>query len=263
VGGVWRGVEDIPSDWGPCVVTIGVFDGIHRGHARLIARAVDLGRARGLPTALVTFDPHPARVVGPPRDTSALCTPARRADLAQDLGADAVLVLRFTPELAQVPAEQFVEHLLVDRLHASAVVVGRNFRFGHRGAGTLDTLRLLGRRWDFVAEGLDLVPAGRQRCSSTYVRACLSRGDLAAATGALGRPHRVEGRLAASGVLDLPSGTAVPAPGRYAGVLTVDGGRPAPVDVAVSPDRSVTVRGVDPATGGGAATLDFLPGPFG
>ena len=257
--GPWRGLDEIRAGWGPCVATLGAFDGIHRGHARLISRAVDLGRAQGLPTVLVTFDPHPARVTGQWRDTATLSTLARRADLAQELGVDAVLVLAFTPELAGRPAEAFVQHVLVAGLHASAVVVGRNFRFGRGGAGTVDRLRLLGRRWGFSVQGVDLLQTPQQRCSSTYVRSCLSRGDVAAAAEALGRPHRVEGRLAASSApvsLEVPSDTPVPAAGSYAGRLRVEGGRPVDVDVR---DRSVTVSGRGlAALDGCPVALDFL-----
>ena len=259
--GLWYGLDEVPAGWGPCVATLGVFDGVHRGHVRLISSAVDLGRARGLPSVLVTFDPHPARVTGRARDTATLSTPARRAKLAQDLGVDAVLVLPFTPELAGMPAEEFVRHVLVESLRASAVVVGRNFRFGRGGAGTVDTLRLLARRWGFTAQVVDLLQAAEERCSSTYVRSCLSRGDVAAAAAALGRPHRVEGRLVASSppaALEVRSDTAVPAAGCYAGRLRVEGGRPVDVEVVVR-DGSVTVSGRGLAwLGGRPVAIDFL-----
>ena len=260
-GGLWCGLDEIPAGWGPCVATLGVFDGVHRGHVRLISSAVDLGRARGLPAVLVTFDPHPARVTGRLRDTATLSTPARRANLAQDLGVDAVLVLPFTPELAGVPAEAFVRRVLVEGLRASAVVVGGNFRFGRGGAGTVDTLRLLARRWGFAAQVVDLLQAADERCSSTYVRSCLSRGDVVAAAAALGRPHRVEGRLIASSApvsLEVSADTAVPAVGSYAGRLRVEGGRPVDVEVVVH-DGSVTLSGRGlAALDGCPVALDFL-----
>jgi riboflavin kinase/FMN adenylyltransferase len=220
----WRGLDQVPESWGPSVVTLGVFDGVHRGHARLIERAVRLGRFRGLPTVLVTFDPHPARVVAEilddtsPRDTAALSTVERRAELAAALGVDAVCVLRFTRELASVTAEEFVERVLVDTLRAAAVVVGANFTFGHRGAGDVDTLHRLGKRHGFTADGVALLQAVDAPCSSTHVRACLRRGDVRAAAFALGRPHRVEGTLA-GGQVTVAEDTALPASGRYVGLL--------------------------------------------
>jgi riboflavin kinase/FMN adenylyltransferase len=255
-GRLWQGLEEVPAGWGPCVVTIGVFDGVHRGHARLIERAVERARDAGLPAVLVTFDPHPAQVVGPPRDTARLSTPHRRADLAHELGVDAVLVLRFTEQLARTPAEEFVRQVLVDGLGARCVVVGADFRFGARGAGHVGTLHELGRRHGFTTEGVDLLHAADARCSSTRVRSCLSEGDTAAAADVLGRPHRVEGRLS-GGALELPAGTAVPAPGHYVGVLTADGGWPRLVDVTIDARRRISVTGGPPATG--TAALDFLP----
>lgn len=212
---VWWDLDDVPADWSSCVVTLGVFDGVHRGHARLIDRAVRVGRARGLPTVLVTFDPHPARVLGIPRDTAALSTVQRRAELAAELGVDAVCVLRFTRELAAVPAKEFVERVLVDTLHAAAVVVGANFTFGQRGAGNVDALRRLGIQHGFTTDSVGLLHAVDVPCSSTHVRKCLRRGDVQAAMYALGRPHRIEGTLVGAKLV-VPDGIAVPSSGCYA-----------------------------------------------
>jgi riboflavin kinase/FMN adenylyltransferase len=183
------------------VVTIGVFDGVHRGHQQLIGRAVACARELGLPTVLITFDPHPASVLRPGTHPARLTSLARRAELVAELGVDAFWVLPFTPDLARVLPDEFVHELLVDRLHAAKVVVGRNFTFGYRAAGDVAELVRLGERFGFAAEGVDLVsehpghaPAGSAvTFSSTYVRACISAGDVRAAADALGRPHRLEG----------------------------------------------------------------------
>ena len=140
----WRGIDEIPASWGRCVLTIGVFDGVHRGHQALIREAVATGRSHGVPTVLMTFDPHPAEVVRPGSHPAQLTTLRRRAELVAELGVDAFLVLPFTVALSQVTAEEFVHDVIVDRLHASNVVVGENFRFGHRGAGSVELLRELG-----------------------------------------------------------------------------------------------------------------------
>lgn len=216
---VWRGISEVPPDWPACAVTIGVFDGVHRGHAWLIESTLRTARETGLPTVLVTFDPHPARVLGLPRDTSALSTIARRADLVRELGVDRVCVLPFTHHLARMSPEDFVERVLVDTLHASAVLVGAHFTFGHRGAGDVETLRSLGLRHGFTADCVPLLPTGEARCSSTHIRDCLRRGDLQAATRALGRPHEVEGALAPGGQIITAPGAALPRPGRYAGLI--------------------------------------------
>ena len=190
----WRGTDEIPASWGRCVLTIGVFDGVHRGHQALIREAVATGRSHGLPTVLMTFDPHPAEVVRPGSHPAQLTTLRRRAELVAELGIDAFLVLPFTPALSQVTAEEFVHDVIVDRLHAANVVVGENFRFGHRGAGLGPLLRELGPRFGFTVNGIELVTEPDEvTVTSTYVRSCVAAGDVRAATEALGRPHRVEG----------------------------------------------------------------------
>ncbi|HSU08906.1 MAG TPA: adenylyltransferase/cytidyltransferase family protein, partial [Pseudonocardia sp.] len=125
----WRGLDAVPSGWGRSVVTVGVFDGVHRGHQQLIGAAVAAGRERGLPTVLITFDPHPAEVVRPGSHPARLTSLPRRADLVAELGVDAFLVLPFTAELARMTPAEFAHEVLVERLHAAAVLVGRNFTF--------------------------------------------------------------------------------------------------------------------------------------
>lgn len=183
------------------MVTIGVFDGVHKGHQALIGRAVELARHRGLPCVLLTFDPHPSEVVRPGSHPAQLTTLSRKAELVEQLGVDVFCVLPFTLELSRVPADEFVHELLVDRLHAAAVVVGQNFTFGHKAAGNVTRLRELGHRFGFITEGADLVTVPKDGAdsdedmvfSSTYIRSCIDAGDVAAATAALGRPHRLEG----------------------------------------------------------------------
>jgi riboflavin kinase / FMN adenylyltransferase len=244
---VWRGVEAVPAGWGPCVVTLGVFDGLHRGHAQLVQRAVRAGRIRGLPVVLVTFDPHPARVVGLPRDTAALTTVERRAELAGDLGVDAVCVLPFTPAFAQLSPGAFVERVLVGALRAAAVVVGANFTFGHRGAGDPALLRGYGNSYGFTVEAVPLLHEVEAPCSSTYVRERLRAGDVRAAARALGRPHRVDG-IARGRALVVAEGTALPAPGRY--VARVGGGRRTTVEVTAGGGLLVGAEG--------PASVEFL-----
>ena len=144
----WRGQGEIPSDWGRCVLTIGVFDGVHRGHAEIIARAVKAGRARSVPTVLMTFDPHPMEVVFPGSHPAQLTTLARRAELVEELGVDVFLVMPFTPDFMKLTPDRYIHELLVERLHVVEVVVGENFTFGKKAAGTVDTLRKSGDRLD-------------------------------------------------------------------------------------------------------------------
>ncbi|HEV7203404.1 MAG TPA: bifunctional riboflavin kinase/FAD synthetase [Jatrophihabitans sp.] len=189
----WHGLEAIPTGWGHCVVTIGVFDGIHRGHAAIIGDAVQMASERGVPSALITFVPHPSEVVRPGSHPPVLTSIVRRAELAEELGIDVFLALPFTLEFSRMAPDEFVHHALVDRLHASAVVVGDNFRFGHKAAGDVALLGRLGRTFGFSAHGVPLVHEGETPLSATYIRSCVTAGDMTTAAAVLGRPHRIDG----------------------------------------------------------------------
>jgi riboflavin kinase / FMN adenylyltransferase len=226
----WYGLDDVPAEWGRCVVTIGEFDGVHRGHQRIVERAAQAGRERGLPVVVITFDPHPDEVIRPGSHPPLLCSARRRAELLAGLGADAVLVLPFTLEFSRLDPGEFVRTVLVDRLHAAMVAVGEDFRFGHKAAGDVPLLAKLGEKYEFTTEGIPLLGADGARISSTSIRDMLAAGDVAAAAKALGRPHRVEGvvvrghqRGRALGFptanLETPPHTAIPADGIYAGWL--------------------------------------------
>jgi riboflavin kinase / FMN adenylyltransferase len=226
----WQGLDDVPDAWGASVVTIGVFDGVHRGHQRIISGAAESGAELGIPVVVITFDPHPAEVTRPGSHPPLLCTTRRRAQLLTDMGADAVCVLPFTYEFSQLGPDEFVRAVLVDRLHARRVVVGENFRFGHRAAGDVALLSELGEKYDFSAEGVPLLADDGVTISSSGIRARLAGGDVAGAHRDLGRPHRVEGvvvrgqqRGRALGFptanLETPPHTVIPADGVYAGWL--------------------------------------------
>ena len=248
----WRGLEPIPGGWGRCVLTIGVFDGVHRGHQQLIARAVEEAAKREVPSVLMTFDPHPAEVVRPGSHPAQLTTLRRRSELVEELGVDVFCVLPFTPELSRMPADEFVHEILVERLHVAAVMVGENFTFGHRAAGDVELLRQLGRRFGFVAEGLGLVSTDSLTYSSTYIRACIDAGDVVAAADALGRPHRLEGIIVRgdqrgrqlgfpTANLSIPRYAAVPADGVYA-CRFVHRGRPLSSAVSVGSNPTFSGR---------------------
>jgi riboflavin kinase/FMN adenylyltransferase len=189
----WRGYDAAPSGWGRSAITIGVFDGVHRGHQEIIGHTVKQARDLGVQSVVVTFDPHPAEVVRPGSHPAVLTEPARKAELIEALGADVLCVLPFTPEFSRLPPEQFVHDVLVEHLHAALVVVGENFRFGHKAAGDEALLARLGRTFGFGVENAPLVTDNGTVFSSTYIRACVDAGDVSAAAAALGRPHRVEG----------------------------------------------------------------------
>jgi riboflavin kinase / FMN adenylyltransferase len=189
----WRGLDATPSGWGRCVVAIGVFDGVHRGHQALIGRAVSKARQVGLPAVVVTFDPHPSEVVRPGSHPPVLTPIARKADLVERLGVDVLCVLPFTVDFSKLTPAEFVHLVLVERLHAAAVVVGDNFRFGARAAGDVATLRTLGREFGFSTEGLTMLQDDDVTLSSTFVRSSIDAGEVGRAAEVLGRPHRIDG----------------------------------------------------------------------
>jgi riboflavin kinase / FMN adenylyltransferase len=228
----WRGLEATPGDLGRTVVTIGMYDGVHRGHQKLIGAAVARARAMRRPCLLLTFDPHPAEVVRPGSHPAILTAMDRKAELVAELGVDAMCVLPFTTEFMRLSPETFTHTVLVEHLHAAQVVVGENFTYGFKAAGTVDSLTVEGRRFGFAVEGISLAAVDDDdvTISSTYIRACVAAGDMVSAARALGRPHRVDGIVVRgdrrgrdmgypTANVESPPFTAIPADGVYAGHL--------------------------------------------
>lgn len=241
---IWRRLEDVPAGLGPSVVTVGNFDGVHLGHQHVIRRAREDADARAATLVVVTFDPHPFAVLRPEHAPVTLSSLDERVELMAGLGVDGVLVLPFTTEMAAWTPQEFVDRVLVNALHATAVVVGSNFRFGHRAAGDVAFLVEAGARQGFEVDGLAL-DGGPQVWSSTYVRACLAAGDVEGAAEALGRPFRVRGVVVEGDrrgrALGYPTANvptrglaAAPADGVYAGWLRrTDGGERLPAAISV------------------------------
>ena len=233
------------------VVALGVFDGVHRGHRLIVSRAVAAARERDLPAVIVSFDPHPSVVLRPTAAPLMLTTLERRITLLRSLGADDVVVLPFTRELSAQSPEGFAGAVLRDALHADRVVVGANWRFGHKAAGDVPLLRELG----FDVDGVELL-GGDHEVSSSSIRAMLAAGDVSAAAAALDRPHLVEGPVVRGDArgrdLGYPTanvavdrGIAVPADGVYAGWLIRDGGEGSRLPAAVSVGTNPTFGGAD------------------
>jgi riboflavin kinase/FMN adenylyltransferase len=210
------------------VVTIGIFDGVHEGHQRIIGRAVEVARERGVPAVVLTFDPHPIEIIRPGSHPPVLTGTRHKAELLEALGVDVMCVLPFTPEFRRLTAEEFVHEVLVERLHVSGVVVGENFRYGAEGAGDVAGMTASGKRFGFTVEGMALQGSADTTYSSTYIRSLVDAGDVEEAARVLGREHRVEGlvvrgdqRGRAIGYptanLSLIPWSAVPADGIYAG----------------------------------------------
>src|ERR1017187_4259005 len=190
---VYRSLAGLPRDFGPSALSIGNFDGVHFGHRRILRRVKEIAAERGWKSAVLTFDPHPTRVVAPDRTPPLLTAPSRRAELMGEEGIEQVLILPFTAELAHLSPEDFVRQLLVDRLGARTVLVGHNFCFGYRQSGNVRLLAELGARFGFET---DIVPAVTWRgrsVSSSGIRSLLAAGRVSLAARFLQHPYALEG----------------------------------------------------------------------
>ncbi len=175
-------------------LTIGNFDGVHIGHKRLIHRVLEFARD-GLTPALLTFDPHPARVVAPDRAPRLLTTLEQRIKLLRAEGIEHIEVLPFTAETAKLTPEEFIKEVVAGKLSARAVVVGHNFRFGNKAAGDVRMLRELGRAYGFETDEVDAVTWRGTGISSSAIRTCVQSGGVSRACRMLDRPYKIEGDI--------------------------------------------------------------------
>lgn len=221
---VWTDLDQVPAGFGPSVVTIGNFDGMHRGHQAVLGRIVSLARADGARAVAVTFDPHPAAVHRPETAPELITSLTDRLDLMAATGLDGVLVVAYTLDFAAQTPQEFVGKYLVDGLGARTVVVGHDVRFGKQNAGTLSTMVELGGEHGFEVVAIDDVGGDdHHRWSSTVVRADLSEGDVAAAARVLGRAHRVRGTVVHGDARGRELGFPTANLGRIAGMVPADG----------------------------------------
>lgn len=193
---------DSPGDWrvhfrdaASSVVTIGNFDGVHLGHQQILRRIIERSAAMDSIPAVLTFFPHPARVLRPVQAPPLVATLEQRLAAFEDMGIRATLVLKFDSELAAVPADEFVKRYLVDTMHARAVLVGGNFRFGHRQAGDVKLLRDLGKNWNFEVDVVSPVTVDGVVVSSTVVRDAVREGRVDDARKFLGRLYALAGQV--------------------------------------------------------------------
>lgn len=247
-------IRDVPSGFGPSVVTIGNFDGVHRGHQALLLSVVQLARDTGRTSVAVTFDPHPLAVLYPDRAPVAIGSLQDRLSELEVSGLDAVLVMPFTLQLAAMSPRDFVHDVFVQALGATAAVVGRDTRFGARNVGDVQTLRELGGEFGFEVRVLqDVGEDGRY--SSSQVRSDLQAGDVASAARVLGRQHAVTGMVVhgAERGRELGYPTAnlaqdatgfVPADGVYAGWLVRGDATAETLPAAISVGTNPTFDGV-------------------
>jgi len=221
-------------------VTIGVYDGVHTGHRWLLRKLRQSADRDGMPVVVVTFDPHPLRLLRPVAAPRILTTIDQRLTLLAATGlVDYCLVVPFDDAVARMSPRDFVRETLARKLNAGLVMVGQDFRFGDSRSGSMTDLQALGAEYGFSAHGLPLLPIAALKagtfCSSTYIRQLIAGGDLAGAATLLGRSHEVTGRVVGTSrptagrgvptvVVRVSSDVSVPAEGSYAGsVLTPDG----------------------------------------
>jgi riboflavin kinase/FMN adenylyltransferase len=192
---VLHGLDSLPVSPDGSAVTVGMFDGVHRGHQAVIGRTVEEARTRGIRSVAVTFDRHPRETLTPGREPRLLTTLGRKISLIEDLDVDVLLVLPFTEELSRIPPEEFVSRVLVAGLHAEHVVIGANFTFGHRAKGNVQLLREVAPSHGFTVAGMDLLELDGRRVSSSSIREALIQGDLEWPQIALGRRFVLDGRV--------------------------------------------------------------------
>jgi riboflavin kinase/FMN adenylyltransferase len=232
---VFRDPAEVPAGFGPSVVAIGKFDGVHAGHRAVLERA-KVDAAADAKVVAVTFDRNPLRFLRPELCPEDLIGVSQKIELLTTTGIDATLLLRFDAALASLTPREFVERILVDALGARTVLVGTDFRFGRGGAGNPDVLQELGREFGFRVDVIDDVRSleSDRRVSSTWIRELLSRGDVEAAARLLGRPHAVWGEVVHGAKrgreLGFPTANLssdlegfIPADGVYAGWLVDEG----------------------------------------
>lgn len=259
---IWRdilGASTAPRV-APTAVTVGNFDGVHRGHQHVVRRTREL--AGDLPVIAVTFDPHPLAVVAPDRAPKMLTSTQRRVELLLAAGVDEVRILAFDQQMAGWTPQKFVDRILVQELQASLVAVGENFRFGRRAAGDTAFLRDAGLRAGFRVDGLALdgsgLDGGDEPYSSTLTRKLILDGRIRDAADVLGRPHEIcgvvrqgdqRGRDLGFPTANVPVDErfAVPPDGVYAGWLVrADGSRhPAAISVGTNPTFDGVERRVE------------------
>jgi riboflavin kinase/FMN adenylyltransferase len=184
-----------PARWNAPVLALGNFDGVHRGHRKILDRVCRVAAERGATPLVMTFDPHPPRIVRPDKAPPLLMTTAQRLEAIAAAGVHGAAIVRFTTELSQWEPERFVQTVLVDWLRVAEVWVGANFLFGHDRAGTFTLLRTLGSRYGFKAEKIDPVRYKDFVVSSTRIRRLVSEGRVDEAGALLGHQYYIDGTV--------------------------------------------------------------------
>jgi riboflavin kinase/FMN adenylyltransferase len=186
-------LDQIPPDFGPCALAIGNFDGVHAGHRQIIRRVAELARVNGWKAAALTFDPHPTQVVAPDRAPRLMTKPLERCEMLREEGIDEVLILPFDESVAKISPEAFIRDVVVQKLRARAILVGKDFRFGHKHAGDTTLLAKMGEDLGFTTVLIPEVIMRGERVSSSLIRRLVEEGKVSRACRFLARPFCVDG----------------------------------------------------------------------
>ena len=244
---ILHGASQRPSDDRPTVATVGMFDGVHRGHRMLFDRVIIEAKERGARAGVVTFDPHPLEILAPDKAPCMLTTLDQRLSLFERAGFDVALVLPFNRALAALSPQEFAREALVEELHVCKILIGADFRFGHDRAGDVGTLAEIGKTDGFEAEAIGLLEGDEGKISSSDVRLLLREGQVEGAAALLGRPFALAGEVVEGDKrgreLGFPTANMAPAPsaclpadGVYAGWWSWRGDRlPAAINVGTRP----------------------------
>lgn len=193
--GIVAGLNALPLRDQACVVSIGVFDGVHVGHQALLTKAVKVARSLNVPAVTLTFDPDPEDVLNPSAFPNALMPVEKRCRLIRDLGMDWVVVIRFTEKLAALSAEDFIQRVLVRRLHVKRIVVGSNFRFGAKARGNIRLLKKVGDENGFQVLAVNPIQREGASVSSSRIRRLIHSGHIGEAKRLVGRAPELFGRV--------------------------------------------------------------------
>jgi riboflavin kinase / FMN adenylyltransferase len=190
---IFHKLDDMPADFGPSLVSVGNFDGVHRAHAHVLREIVSRARARQVKAVAVTFEPHPARILRPDSGLKLLTPTPEKLRLLENTGVDAVLLLPFARDLSLMTPRQFAERILKKKLHAREVHEGYNFRFGHKAAGDTKRLTEFGQEMGFEVKVYPEMKLRGERVSSSHIRRLIAEGRVSRARHLLGRPFCILG----------------------------------------------------------------------
>jgi riboflavin kinase/FMN adenylyltransferase len=191
---VIRGIPPV-SNWTPCALTIGNFDGVHRGHQALLKKLVQTAKEKNIQSCVMTFEPHPIEYFAPEKAPSRILSLRDKLEALAEVGIDQVLVIHFNQHFANLSPTEFVEKILVNGLQVQSILIGDDFHYGAKRAGNFLSLCEAGQKYGFTVERMETLEENNQRISSSATREALKQGDLSLARQLLGRPYMLSGHV--------------------------------------------------------------------